>query len=183
MESLWKADDEWSKQNNTRSLQQDKWQVVNGVQTVKCSSLARGNNCPVNQCSIVASRGDLARNNCTARETPAPCIVDKRKKTADADASGTRAKHRDDNFVPGERDAKHAEGSTDLRKGERPIRKSFSVPDCLREGISFLSNYLFSFSSFVDVEEDVAPFRFFEWSLTLCHLSIFKTRDARSNIE
>lgn len=125
-------------QNNSRPSQEDNWQV-NGVQTarLKCSSLAKGNSCPVNQYSIVASRGDLARNNCTARETPAPCIVDKRNK-ATVNAS-TRAKHRDNlplkGDIPCERLAKDAEGpATDLRKAQRPIRKSFSVPDYLREG-------------------------------------------------
>lgn len=124
-------------QNNSRPSQEDNWQV-NGVQTarLKCSSLAKGNSCPVNQYSIVASRGDLARNNCTARETPAPCIVDKRNK-ATVNAS-TRAKHRDNLPLKGdirERLAKDAEGpATDLRKAQRPIRKSFSVPDYLREG-------------------------------------------------
>ncbi|XP_061939147.1 NF-kappa-B inhibitor cactus isoform X2 [Apis cerana] len=124
-------------QNNSRPSQEDNWQV-NGVQTarLKCSSLAKGNSCPVNQYSIVASRGDLARNNCTARETPAPCIVDKRNK-ATVNAS-TRAKHRDNlplkGDIPCERLAKDAEGpATDLRKAQRPIRKSFSVPDYLRE--------------------------------------------------
>ncbi|PBC34714.1 Ankyrin repeat domain-containing protein [Apis cerana cerana] len=126
-------------QNNSRPSQEDNWQV-NGVQTarLKCSSLAKGNSCPVNQYSIVASRGDLARNNCTARETPAPCIVDKRNK-ATVNAS-TRAKHRDNlplkGDIPCERLAKDAEGpATDLRKAQRPIRKSFSVPDYLREGL------------------------------------------------
>ncbi|XP_006608015.2 uncharacterized protein LOC102681836 [Apis dorsata] len=126
-------------QNNSRPLQEDNWQV-NGVQTarLKCNSLAKGNSCPVNQYSLVASRGDLARNNCTARETPAPCIVDKRSKPT-VNAS-TRAKHRDNlslkGDIPCERLAKHAEGSTDFRKAQRPIRKSFSVPDYLREGLS-----------------------------------------------
>lgn len=110
-------------------MEEGKWQV-NGVQAarVKCNTLAKGNSCPVNQCSIVASRGDLARNNRTARETPAPCIVDKRSKTS-VNAASTRAKRRDN--LPLKRDIPCAD---DFGKAQRPIRKSFSVPDCLREG-------------------------------------------------
>lgn len=117
--------------NNSRRLEEGKWQV-NGVQAarVKCNTLAKGNSCPVNQCSIVASRGDLARNNRTARETPAPCIVDKRSKTS-VNAASTRAKRRDN--LPLKRDIPCAD---DFGKAQRPIRKSFSVPDCLREGLS-----------------------------------------------
>lgn len=193
-------------------MQEDNWQV-NGVQTarLKCNSLAKGNSCPVNQYSLVASRGDLARNNCTARETPAPCIVDKRSKPT-VNAS-TRAKHRDNlslkGDIPCERLAKHAEGSTDFRKAQRPIRKSFSVPDYLREGkpilfsppdLKMIDSFRSSFSFFnlfiLSCLFSSSRTRFRKVSLTdlffrihssLCHVtaivSIFKTRDARSNIE
>lgn len=90
----------------------------------------------MNEYSIVASRGELARNNCPARETPAPCIVNKKSKPTGVDAS-TRAKYQD-NFhgekfsgkqLPGD-----AAGSKDLKKLERVVRKSFTVPVNFREG-------------------------------------------------
>ncbi|OAD59603.1 Ankyrin repeat domain-containing protein 33B [Eufriesea mexicana] len=123
--------------HDARHTLEDNWQV-NGVQSarLKCNSLVKGNTCPVSNYSIVASRGELARNNCAARETPAPCIVDKKNKTAVN--ANTRAKHRDDFLeeeYSGEQFPKDVAGSTDLRKPQRPIRKSFSVPDYLKEGI------------------------------------------------
>ncbi|XP_071869353.1 uncharacterized protein isoform X3 [Bombus fervidus] len=97
----------------------------------------QGNTCPVNNYSIVASRGELARNNYAVRETSsAQCIVVKRNKTAVNAGSETRPKLRDDLLKEqssGKQLSKDFAGSTDFGKSQRPIRKSFSVPDYLRE--------------------------------------------------
>ena len=156
---------------------------MNGVQAarVKCNTLAKGNSCPVNQCSIVASRGDLARNNRTARETPAPCIVDKRSKTS-VNAASTRAKRRDN--LPLKRDIPCAD---DFGKAQRPIRKSFSVPDCLREGkiVPFQPIFASILSSFF-VTSHVQKSSLFFFSNTLIVISpplFLFLKHARSNIE
>ncbi|XP_043248303.1 uncharacterized protein LOC122395065 isoform X1 [Colletes gigas] len=121
-----------------RRIVEESWQV-NGLQSarVKCNSSLKGSTCKVNNYSIVASRGELARNNCAARETPAPCIVNK-KSRAILDAS-TRAKRRD-SFLDEEFSAKQlpqdAAGSNDLGRIQKAIRKSFSVPINLTEGLS-----------------------------------------------
>ncbi|XP_068984163.1 uncharacterized protein [Bombus flavifrons] len=99
----------------------------------------QGNTCPVNNYSIVASRGELARNNYAVRETSsAQCIVVKRNKTAVNAGSETRPKLRDDLLKEqssGKQLSKDFAGPTDFGKSQRPIRKSFSVPDYLREGL------------------------------------------------
>ncbi|CAL7933495.1 unnamed protein product [Xylocopa violacea] len=105
---------------------------VNGVQTAGVKGT-----CIVNNYSIVASRGELARNNCAVppRETPAPCIVNK-KSEAVVNAN-TRVKHRG-NFheeeFSGEQLLKDVVESTGFGKSRWTIRKSFSVPDNLTEG-------------------------------------------------
>lgn len=148
---------------------------MNGVQAarVKCNTLAKGNSCPVNQCSIVASRGDLARNNRTARETPAPCIVDKRSKTS-VNAASTRAKRRDN--LPLKRDIPCAD---DFGKAQRPIRKSFSVPDCLREGKIVPNRFSHRFFLRYVTRSEKFSILFFEYAHR-CYItaivSIFKTR-------
>lgn len=117
---------------------------VNGARAalrLRCNSLAtKGNNCPVNNTSIVASRGELARNNYTARETPAPSTV---RKTA-VNANGTRAKSH--YHFPKQLFSNEVAASVDRDKSQRPIRKSFSVPDYLREStyISAITRSLFS---------------------------------------
>lgn len=118
---------------------------VNGARAalrLRCSSLAtKGNNCPVNNTSIVASRGELARNNyTTARETPAPSTV---RKTA-VNANGTRAKSH--YHFPKQLFSNEVAASVDRDKSQRPIRKSFSVPDYLREStyIPAVTRSLFS---------------------------------------
>lgn len=63
--------------------------------------------------------------------------------------SETRPKVRDDLLKEqssGKQLTKDIAGSTDFGKSQRPIRKSFSVPDYLREGtcISNPSDFLFS---------------------------------------
>ncbi|XP_076681636.1 uncharacterized protein LOC143375892 isoform X2 [Andrena cerasifolii] len=127
-----------SRQKAKRILE-DSWKV-NGLQAarVKCNSSVKGTSCTVNKYSIVASRGELARNNCAARETPAPCIVNKKSKPIGVNAS-TRAKYQDsflgDKF-PGKQLPGDATGSKDLKKLERVIRKSFTVPVNFREGLS-----------------------------------------------
>ncbi|KOC61508.1 Ankyrin repeat domain-containing protein 33B, partial [Habropoda laboriosa] len=77
-----------------RRILEDSWQVKGST----CEQLSP---VQVNNYSIVASRGELARNNCAARE----CIV----KGKDVAGSGRTL---------------------------RPIRKSLSVPNCFREGVS-----------------------------------------------
>ncbi|XP_053970799.1 uncharacterized protein LOC128872294 [Hylaeus volcanicus] len=122
----------------TRRILEDSWQV-NGIQAVrvKCNSSAKGSTCTVNNYSIVASRGELARNNCASRETPAPCIVNK-KNRAILDAS-TSAK-RQDSFLKeeffGKQLPQDATRSNDFRKIQKAIRKSLSAPLHLAEGLS-----------------------------------------------
>lgn len=115
---------------------------------LKFDCLLKGNTCPVNNYSIVASRGELARNNYAVRETSsAQCIVVKRNKTAVNAGNETRPKLRDDLLKEqssGKQLSKDFAGPTDFGKSQRPIRKSFSVPDYLREGtcISNPSDFL-----------------------------------------
>ncbi|KOX78445.1 Ankyrin repeat domain-containing protein 33B, partial [Melipona quadrifasciata] len=95
---------------------------------LRCNSLAtKGNNCPVNNTSIVASRGELARNNYVARETPALSTIDK----SAVNANGTRAKFH--HHFPKQQSSNEVATSVDRDKSQRPIRKSFSVPDYLRD--------------------------------------------------
>ncbi|KAK9295560.1 hypothetical protein QLX08_010156 [Tetragonisca angustula] len=119
--------------NREGRLEEDN-RLVNGARAtlrLRCNSLAtKGNNCPVNNTSIVASRGELARNNCAARETPAPSTV---HKTA-VNANGTRAKFH--HHFPKQQSSNEVVASVDRDKSQRPIRKSFSVPDYLRESFS-----------------------------------------------
>lgn len=141
MHKWWKQEEEGSGQ-------------VNGVRA-RCNSLAtRGNNCPVNNTSIVASRGELARNNCAVRETPALSTVDKKNKTA-ANANGTRAKLHHQ-FPKQQQSSNEVAASVDRDKSQnqRPIRKSFSVPDYLRES-TYLQSYTFAVfaSPFLQIHE------------------------------
>ncbi|XP_043510582.1 uncharacterized protein LOC122528966 [Frieseomelitta varia] len=119
--------------NREGRLEEDNRQV-NGARAtlrLRCNSLAtKGNNCPVNNTSIVASRGELARSNCAARETPAPSTV---YKTA-VNANGTRAKFH--HHFPKQQSSNEVVASVDRDKSQRPIRKSFSVPDYLRDSFS-----------------------------------------------
>ncbi|XP_029047449.1 uncharacterized protein LOC114878153 isoform X1 [Osmia bicornis bicornis] len=112
---------------------------VNGVQAsrTKCSSSVKGTGCIVNN-GLVASRGELARNSCTKRKTPAPCVVNE-KSNAVVDAI-YRAKQ-PDSFLEEELlgtrfSLETARSTTAFRKPHRTIPKSFSLPDDLREGIS-----------------------------------------------
>ncbi|XP_017887930.1 ankyrin repeat domain-containing protein 33B-like [Ceratina calcarata] len=74
----------------------------------------------VNNYSIVASRGELTRNNCATQ-----------KKSKTVGNSGNARANQRDHYVEKEL-SRSVAGSTDF-KSPRPIRKSFSVPDCLRE--------------------------------------------------
>ncbi|XP_033330722.2 uncharacterized protein LOC117222847 isoform X1 [Megalopta genalis] len=125
----------------SRRILDDGWQV-NGLQAarVKCSSPVKGRTCTVNNYSIVASRGELARNNCAARETPAPCIANKRNNTILDASACSRGAVRRDAFLEREfprkqlpEDAARSNGVGKL--GQRTIRKSFSVPLNLTEGV------------------------------------------------
>ncbi|XP_034186989.2 uncharacterized protein LOC117607396 isoform X2 [Osmia lignaria lignaria] len=131
--------------NVQRNISQGRGEIVdsswrvNGVQAsrIKCSSSVKGTGCIVNN-GLVASRGELARNSCTKRKTPAPCVVNE-KSNAVVDAS-YRAK-RPDRFLEEEFLGKRfsletARSTTAFRKPHRAIPKSFSLPDDLREGIS-----------------------------------------------
>lgn len=127
----------------SRRILDDGWQV-NGLQAtrVKCNSPVKGSTCTVNNYSIVASRGELARNNCAARETPAPCIANKRNNTIlDASACTRGAAVRRDAFF--EREFRRKQLPEDVLKsnnvgklGQQTIRKSFSVPLNLTEGVT-----------------------------------------------
>lgn len=90
----------------------------------------------MNKYSIVASRGELARNNYAPRETPAPCIVNtKTKPIADAGTPGNyRDNFREEKF-PGKQLPKDGAESKDPKKVQRAIRKSFSVPVNLTEDL------------------------------------------------
>ncbi|CAK9829434.1 Ankyrin repeat domain-containing protein 33B [Anthophora retusa] len=115
-----------------RRILEDSWQV-NGVETarVKCNSSVKDNTCTVvNNYSIVASRGELARNNCAVKETPALCIANKKSKAL-VNAS-SRTKHRD-KFLEEKQLPKEVAGSTDFTRTLRPIRKSLSVPNYFGE--------------------------------------------------
>ncbi|XP_076248863.1 uncharacterized protein LOC143188468 [Calliopsis andreniformis] len=126
-----------SSRQRARRIVEDSWQI-NGLQAsrVKCNSLVKGNTCTVNKYSIIASRGELARNNYAPRETPAPCIVNKKTKPI-VDAS-TRAKYRD-NFLEeklsGKQLPKDGAESKGIKKVQRAIHKSFSVPVNLTEDL------------------------------------------------
>lgn len=76
----------------------------------------------VSNCSIVASRGELARNNCATQ---------KKSKTV-VNSGNARGTNQRDHYLEEEL-SKSVAGSNDDYKSPRPIRKSFSVPDCLRE--------------------------------------------------
>ncbi|XP_076764459.1 uncharacterized protein LOC143431533 [Xylocopa sonorina] len=124
-----------NRRNQLSSNGQRNVDQVNGVQTAGVNGT-----CIVNKYSIVASRGELARNNCAVppRETPAPCIVNKKSKAVVN--ANTRVKHRG-NFheeeFSGNQLLKDVVESTEF--GNRKpwtIRKSFSVPDNLTEGFS-----------------------------------------------
>ncbi|XP_076649801.1 uncharacterized protein LOC143357295 [Halictus rubicundus] len=127
----------------SRRILDDGWQV-NGLQAtrVKCNSPVKGSTCTVNNYSIVASRGELARNNCAARETPAPCIANKRNNTIlDASACTRGAAVRRDAFFEREFPRKQLpedilNSSSVGKLGQRAIRKSFSVPLNLTEGVA-----------------------------------------------
>lgn len=126
----------------SRRILDDGWQV-NGLQAtrVKCNSPVKGSTCTVNNYSIVASRGELARNNCAARETPAPCIANKRNNTILDASACTRGVVRRDAFLDREFSRKQLpedvlEPSSAGKLGLRPIRKSFSVPLNFAEGVS-----------------------------------------------
>ncbi|XP_012151899.2 uncharacterized protein LOC105663987 isoform X1 [Megachile rotundata] len=112
---------------------------VNGVQATRAKRNVpvKGTGCIVNN-GLVASRGELARNSCTRRETPAPCVVNE-KSNAVVDAS-YRAKQRDrflEEELSNKRYAQKATTiTTGIRKLQRVIPKSFSVPDHLQEGLA-----------------------------------------------
>lgn len=127
----------------SRRILDDGWQV-NGLQAarVKCNSPVKGRTCTVNNYSIVASRGELARNNCAARETPAPCSANKRNNTILDASACTRGAVRRDAFLEREfprkqlpEDAARLNSVGKLGQ-QRTIRKSFSVPLNLTEGVS-----------------------------------------------
>lgn len=113
------------------------WQAnVDEAARLKChTSSPKGSRCIVNNYGIVASRGELARNKCTARKASAPCIVSKKSKAISN--SSSRAKRRD-NFLGEELSAKllleDIVDPTDFKISQRPARNFFSVPTCLREG-------------------------------------------------
>ena len=83
----------------------------------------------MNNYSIVASRGELARNNYAVRETSsAQCIVVKRNKTAVNVGSETRPKVRDDLLKEqssGKQLTKDIAGSTDFGKSQRLFANPF----------------------------------------------------------
>ncbi|XP_076170960.1 uncharacterized protein LOC143148473 isoform X2 [Ptiloglossa arizonensis] len=88
-------------------------------------------------CNETFAKGELARNNYAARETPAPCIVN--EKSRGILEANTRAKHRDTfhgEEFSGKQLPRDAAGSNDLGRLRRAIRKSFSVPIDLAEGLS-----------------------------------------------
>ncbi|XP_031840435.2 uncharacterized protein LOC116430431 isoform X1 [Nomia melanderi] len=125
----------------SRGILEDGWQV-NGLQATraKCNSSVKGSTCTVNNYSIVASRGELARNNCAARETPAPCIASRKNSSTVLGASVCTRPVRRDTFLAQEFPRKQLPEDTgeseNLGKLQRPIRKSFSVPVNLTEGFS-----------------------------------------------
>lgn len=101
---------------------------------VKCSSIK---GCAVNKYSIVASRGELARNNYGAGET----VLTRRTSSV---VNGRTQGRQDNSFredttpgkqLPKEEAEKESSRSNNLRNLRRGIRKSASVPANLKEGL------------------------------------------------
>ncbi|KZC04777.1 Ankyrin repeat domain-containing protein 33B, partial [Dufourea novaeangliae] len=115
-------------EQKARRILEDGW-PVNGLQAtrVKCNSSVKGTGiCTVNNYSIVASRGELARNNYAAvRETPAPCIVNKKSNGAAIVNACIRAKRQEFSRKQLPEDVA---GPKHIGKLERTVRNSFAVP-------------------------------------------------------
>lgn len=115
--------------------EQARWQENDSRRRVKCTSGPTC--CVVNNYSIIASRGELARNNCTVNETTATSVI--ARKRASSIVNG-RIQSKEETARTGILAQEESKGSKNISKDstrsrgiQRGIIKSASVPKDLKE--------------------------------------------------
>lgn len=121
--------------------EQARWQEDNSRRRVKCTSGTTC--CVVNNYSIIASRGELARNNCTVNETTATSVIAKKRASSIVNGRIHSKEETARTGILAERESKGSKiaskDSTRTRGIQRGIIKSASVPKDLKE--STLHNF------------------------------------------